>query len=110
MYILPKLGRFTIRELTTNQVQVWHDAIPFPIAAIRVAALCWGRVSEILELRRDRGTYLDDGYATIKEHKGKKKAGDKRLEIPPPAAPVLRKLPRDGDNPHHFPAGSGTGP
>ena len=28
--ILPKLGRFAVRELTTNQVQVWHYAIPFP--------------------------------------------------------------------------------
>ncbi|MGA2083550.1 MAG: integrase family protein [Holophaga sp.] len=174
IYILPKLGRFPVRELTTNQVQVWHDAISFPIAAnralatlsammtlavevwgmrpdglnpctrvernpepprardvrmeelravgkilgemeaegshslwmfaaIRVAALCWGRVSEVLGLRRDRGTYLEDGYATIKEHKGKKKAGDKRLEIPPPAAAILRKLSQDGNNPYYFP-------
>ena len=173
-YILPKLGRFAVRELTTNQIQLWHDAIPFRIAAnralatlsammtlaievwgmrpdslnpcarvernpepprardvreeelravgsalkemeaegthglwtfaaIRVAALCWGRISEVLGLRRDRGTFLEEGYATIKEHKGKKKAGAKRLEIPPPAAAILSKLPQDGENPYYFP-------
>lgn len=67
-------------------------------AAIRVVALCWGRVSEVLGLRWDRGTFLEDGYATIVEHKGKKKAGAKHLEIPPPAAEILRKLPREGDD------------
>jgi integrase len=89
------------KALQAMEAEGTHSLWTF--AAIRVAALCWGRISEVLGLRRDRGTFLEDGYATIKEHKGKKKTGDKRLEIPPPAAAILRKLPQDGSDPYYFP-------
>ena len=76
---------------------------PWALAAVKVAALCWGRVSEVLSLRRDRDIFLDEGYAIIRDHKTQKKTGAKRLELPPPAVAILRKLPKDGDNPYFFP-------
>ena len=89
----PKLGRFTIRELTTDQILrsgMTRSLSPSPPYESPPSA---GAVFRNPGAAPGPGDVLDDGYATIKEHKGKKKAGDKRLEIPPPAAPVLRKLP-----------------
>lgn len=81
-------------------------ASPWVLGAIQVVALCNGRISEVLALKRGRDMHLDDpvgAWALIRQHKGKKKAGAKRLEIPAPAAAILSTLPRVEDNPHFFP-------
>ena len=76
---------------------------PFALAAIRVTLLCWGRVSEVLALRRDRDTFLDDGFALIRDHKGARKMGAKRLELPSQAVRILKALPEEKGNPWFFP-------
>ena len=79
---------------------------PWVLGAIQVVALCNGRISEVLALKRGRDMHLDDpqgAWAMVREHKGKKKAGAKRLEIPLPAATILRALPQEEGNPHFFP-------
>ncbi len=75
----------------------------YALAAIRMVLLCWGRVSEVLGLRRDRDTFLDEGYAMIRIHKTRATSGDKRLELPPPAVKILQSLPKEKDNPYYFP-------
>jgi integrase len=73
------------------------------LAAIKVISLCAGRVNEVLHLRRDMDVFLDEGYAIIRNHKTSAKSGSKRLELPPPAVEVLRKLPEMEGNPWYFP-------
>jgi integrase len=170
-YILPDLGRLSVKAITRDQIGKWHKKIEKPIAAnralavlscmmtlaieeweiregvnpclnvsrnpenprlrditkaelaaigqackdlagehslyalaaVRVVLLCWGRVSEVLGLRRDRDTFLEEGYAMIRVHKTRGSSGDKRLELPPPAVKILRGLPKEKDNPHYFP-------
>lgn len=74
----------------------------YALAAVRVILLCWGRVSEVLCLRRDKDTFLPEGYAVIRDHKGKK-AGAKRLELPPAAVKILKRLPEEKGNHFFFP-------
>ena len=73
------------------------------IAAVRVVALCFGRVAEVLALRRDRDIYLKAGYTLVKKHKTRKKVGAKHLEIPPAAVAILEQLPAQKGNPFYFP-------
>lgn len=75
---------------------------PWALAAIEVAALCWGRISEILELRRDRDCFLDDGYAIVHQHKARKKMGAKTLELVPQVVEILKSLPKQDGNPYFF--------
>ena len=74
------------------------------LAAIRMSALCWGRISEVLGLRRDRDCHLDEGYAVIREHKTSRKSGPKTIELAPPAVDILRALPEQKGNPFYFPS------
>ena len=76
---------------------------PWALAAVKVAALCAGRVSEVLALRRDREVHLVAGYAMVRKHKTVKKAGAKHLELPPAAIAILRDLPEQKGNPFYFP-------
>jgi len=73
------------------------------LAAIKVIALCAGRVSEVLSLRHDQDLFLDEGYALIRDHKTSGETGTKRLELPPAAVEIIRALPRQKDNPWIFP-------
>ncbi len=75
----------------------------YALAAIRLVLLCWGRVSEVLALRRDRDVFLEEGYALVRDHKGARKMGAKRLELPPQAVKVLKELPKEKENPWYFP-------
>lgn len=72
------------------------------LGAIKVAALCWGRIGEILSLRRDRDCFLDQGYAIIHEHKARKKMGAKTLELVPQVVEILKSLPKQDNNPYFF--------
>jgi len=75
------------------------------LAAVKVVALCFGRVSEVLGLKRG-GCVLDakmGGYSILKQHKNIKKEGIRRLEIPPEACRIMLALPRLEDNPYYFP-------
>lgn len=74
------------------------------LAAIRTSALCWGRISEVLGLRRDGDCFLDEGYAIIRDHKTSRKHGSKRMELPPQAVEILRDLPEQKGNPYYFPS------
>lgn len=73
------------------------------LAAIRVIGLCGGRVSEVLQLSRGKDTRLDQGVATIRDHKGARRTGAKRLELPPAAIQILQRLPEENGNPWYFP-------
>lgn len=74
------------------------------LAAIRMSALCWGRISEVLGLRRDRDCHLDEGYAVIREHKTSRNSGPKTIELAPQAIDILRALPEQKGNPFYFPS------
>jgi len=96
------LGR-AIRECERlGRPKVW------PLAAIKVIALCAGRVSEVLHLKRGQDIFLDKGYAVIRDHKTSGRIGGKRLELPPAAVEILRNLPRKGRSDWYFP-GRGEG-
>lgn len=102
----PRLRDITPAELRAigkacRALEGQHSA--FALAAIRVTLLCWGRVSEVLGLRRDRDTFLEDGYALVRDHKAARKMGAKRLELPPPAVAILRRLGEEKGNPYYFP-------
>ena len=73
------------------------------LTAVKVAALCFGRVAEVLALRRDREVYLQAGYALIKKHKSRKRMGAKHLELPAAAVKLLEELPAQKGNPFYFP-------
>jgi integrase len=73
------------------------------LAAIKVIALCAGRVSEVLSLRYDQDLFLDEGYALLREHKTAKKQGSKHLELPPEAIAIIKGLPKQKGNPWVFP-------
>ena len=73
------------------------------LGAIKVIALCAGRVSEVLFLRRGPDMVLEKGYAVIRDHKTSSKVGGKRLELPPAAVEILQNLPQKGDSPWYFP-------
>lgn len=72
------------------------------LAAIKVIALCWGRESEVLGLRRDKDCFLDEGYAIIRTHKTSRKQGAKHLVLVPQVVEILKGLPEQADNPHFF--------
>jgi len=99
-----------LRDITKAELKAIGDACRtlagqhsvYALAAVRVALLCWGRVSEVLGLRRDRDVYLSEGFALIRDHKGKK-SGAKRLELPPHAIKILKSLPEEKGNPFYFP-------
>jgi integrase len=76
---------------------------PWALAAIMLISLCAGRVSEVLNLRRDRDVFLDEGYALIRKHKTSAISGPKRLELPPAAIKILEGLPEMAGNPWYFP-------
>jgi integrase len=84
-------------------------ASQWTFAAIKVTALCAGRVGEVLSLRWDRDLFLDEGYALIREHKTSRIAGAKRLELPPDAVSLIRSLPVVDGNPFVFPGQRGGG-
>jgi integrase len=98
------------RDVSMKELNAIGEAIralegersPWALAAIRTIILCWGRVSEVLSLRRGPDVLLDEGYAMIRDHKTKRKVGAKRMELSPPVVKALRTLPQDGDNPHFF--------
>lgn len=100
-----------LRDITSAELRALGAAIRslegrhsiYALAAIKVTLLCWGRVSEVLSLRRDRDVFIDEGYARIHEHKGKRKMGPKRLELPPQAIAILKSLPQELGNPYYFP-------
>lgn len=99
-----------LRDITTAELMAIGNACRelagqhslYAIAAVRATLLCWGRVSEVLGLRRDRDTFLSEGYAIIRDHKAKK-AGPKRLELPPAVVKILEELPEEKGNPYFFP-------
>lgn len=72
------------------------------LAAIKVIALCWGRESEVLGLRRDKDCFLDEGYAIIRTHKTSRKQGAKHMVLVPQVVEILKGLPEQADNPHFF--------
>lgn len=100
-----------LRDITTAELEALGRALRalegqhslWALAAVRVVLLCWGRVSEVLALRRDRDVHLEEGYALVRDHKAKRKMGAKRLELPPPAVKILRTLPEEKGNPYYFP-------
>lgn len=100
-----------LRDITSAELAALGRALrslegrhsPYALAAIKVILLCWGRVSEVLSLRRDKDVFLEEGYALIHEHKGKRKMGVKRLELPPQAVKILNALPQEMGNPFFFP-------
>jgi integrase len=77
---------------------------PWTVGAIKVIALCAGRVSEVLSLRRDADLFLDEGYALLRNHKTSRTMGAKRLELPPDAVEIIGGLPRPDGCPWVFPA------
>jgi len=83
---------------------------PWTIGAIKVIALCAGRVSEVLSLRHDTDLFLEEGYALLREHKTSRTSGAKRLELPPEAVEIIAGLPRPEGCPWVFPARSLDGP
>lgn len=83
-----------------QQLKSSHSA--WELAAIEVAAFCWGRVSEILSLRRDRDCYLEEGYAVIHQHKARKQMGAKTIELVPRVVEILKGLPKQDGNPYYF--------
>ena len=99
-----------LRDITKTELKAIGDACRnlegqhslYALAAVRVALLCWGRVSEVIGLRRDKDVFLEDGFALIRDHKGKK-SGAKRLELPPHAIKILKSLPEEKGNPFYFP-------
>ena len=102
----PRLRDITVQELAAlgralRALEGQHSL--FALSAIKVTLLCWGRVSEVLALRRDRDVFLVDGYALVHEHKGKRKMGTKRLELPPQVVRILKALPQEHGNPYFFP-------
>jgi integrase len=77
-----------------SQMETEGASSPWTLAAIKVIALCAGRVSEVLSLRWDGDLHLEDGYALLREHKTSKTAGAKRLELPPDPVEIIMALPR----------------
>ena len=101
------------RDITPSELKAIGEAMqvfektslvnPFVLAAIRVIALCAGRVSEVAGLKYDSDLNLDEGYALLREHKTSKKHGAKYLEFPPEAVEIIRALPRMKDCDYVFP-------
>lgn len=100
-----------LRDITPAELAALGQALKvlegqhssYALAAIRVILLCWGRVSEVLGLRRDRDVFLEEGYSLVRDHKAVRKMGPKRLELPPQAIRILKALPQEKDNPWYFP-------
>jgi len=80
---------------------------PFALAAIKVIALCAGRVSEVAGLRYDKDLNLDEGYALLREHKTSRKHGAKYLEFPPEAVEIIKSLPKAKNSDYVFPGRGG---
>ena len=103
-----------IRDITTSELKVIGEALqffesahlanPFILAAIKVIALCAGRVSEVVGLRYDGDLNLDEGYALLREHKTSKRHGARYLEFPPEAVEIISALPRAKDSDYVFPS------
>lgn len=106
-----------VRDISDDELKALGKAIqdlqgvctPWSLAAIKVTALCWGRLSEVLSLRRDKDCFLDEGYALIRDHKGRKQQGAKRLELAPQVVEILRSLPEVVGNPFYFANSRGVG-
>jgi len=77
---------------------------PWTIGAIKVVALCAGRVSEVLSLRYDADLFLEEGYALLRDHRTSGTSGARRLELPPAAVEIIANLPRTEGCPWVFPA------
>jgi len=80
-----------------------HSVNIWALAAIKVIALCAGRINEVLHFRRDGDVLLDKGYAIIREHKTSGTVGLKRMELPSAAVEILSELPEMNGNPWYFP-------
>lgn len=100
-----------VRDIQPEELRAVGEALraldgtctPWALAAVRVCALCAGRVSEVLGLRRDRDVHLRRGYALVRKHKTSRKTGAKHLELPPAAVTLLQALPEVAGNPYYFP-------
>jgi len=90
-------GKFSSTEEERYSANIWG------LAAIKVIALCAGRINEVLHFRRDRDVFLDRGYAIIREHKTSGAIGQKRMEFPSAAVEILSTLPEMEGNPWYFP-------
>ena len=98
------------RDVQVKELKAVGDALrqlkgvhsPWALGAIKVAALCWGRISEILSLRRDRDQFFDEGYAVIRDHKTSRKKGSKDLTLIPEVIEILNALPEVKGNPYYF--------
>ena len=90
-------GKFSGSAGESNLVNIWI------LEAIKVIALCFGRINEVLHLRRDRDVFLDKGFAVIREHKTSGIVGNKLMELPIAAVDILRALPEMRSNPWYFP-------
>jgi len=90
-------------KYSSSAVDERHSANIWALAAIKVIALCAGRINEVLHFRRDGDVLLDKGYAIIREHKTSGAVGFKRMELPSAAVEILRTLPEMKGNPWYFP-------
>ena len=105
------------RDITPSELKAIGEAMqvfekaklvnPFALAAIKVIALCAGRVSEVLGLRHNSDLNLDEGYALLRKHKTSRKHGAKYLEFPPEAVEIIRALPRVKGSDYVFPGRDG---
>ena len=102
----PRMRDITKAELAAigkacKDLQGTHSL--FALAAVRMVILTAGRVSEVIALRRDGDVHLEEGYALIRDHKGRKASGAKRMELAPAAIKLLQTLPEEAGNPYYFP-------
>lgn len=101
----PRARDIQVKELEAIGMalrQLAGEHSPWALGAIKVAALCWGRISEILSLRRDRDVFLDDGYAVIRDHKTSRKKGSKDMTLIPEVVEILKTIPEVKGNPYYF--------
>jgi integrase len=95
-------GKYSSTEDERNSANIWA------LAAIKIIALCAGRINEVLHFRRDADVFLDKGYAIIREHKTSGSVGIKRMELPNAAVEILKVLPEMRGNPWYFPRADST--
>jgi integrase len=106
---LPRLRDIQPEELRAigaaiKQLEDTHEHNVWALAAIKVIALCAGRVSEILSLKYDSDLRLDEGYALLREHKTSRESGAKYLELPPKAIEIIKALPVQSQSQWVFPS------
>jgi len=119
-YVKPFREKPRLRDIQPRELEAIGQAMKderilsvhniWVLSAIKIIALCAGRVSEVLSLRRDTDIYLDEGYAIIHDHKTSNKTGSKRMELPPTAVSILRGLPGKNGSPWYFPGKTGNVP